>query len=97
VPRSDSGRAAARGGLWEVEANATSQFRAKFRIIDTKRSWGPPEPTVAPPRRWRASARPSSAEEGSRNIYHPQKRALRGRFRLSIHNCQGQHRLRVGI
>ena len=68
VSPSDSGRAAALGWLREMPGSIIQALRAEFwNFGHETRVWGFPQPTIAPPRRWRpASARPSSAEGGAK-------------------------------
>ncbi len=69
MPRSDSGRAAARGGLQEVLDPSFRSFVLSSGILRTKRVVGAVlNRRLHHPGAGRASARPSSAEEGSKNV-----------------------------
>ena len=91
MPRSDSGRAAARGGLQEVPGTIIQALRAEFQnFVHETRGLRFPNTRSHHPGAGRASARPSSAEEGSKSVQFPVplckggRRGFRGRGRAEF-------------
>ncbi len=59
MPRSDGGRAAARGGLKQAPKTTIQALRTKFENRGHETCpWSFPQPRIAPPRHWRGTAVP---------------------------------------